>query len=165
MSWSVVVRLLEILSPISLRVLHLHIIETMALARLRPSSQLSNDLADSIGNDNKLGIHTVHESQSTPESTGDVVAVHGFNGRSTDSWRSAPTGYFWLEDLARDMPYFNVMTFGYRTEGDARLNTIAENLVTDLCIEREGKPGGRPLIFIGQNIGGNVIKQVSELVL
>ena len=138
----------------------------MAFARLRPSSQLSDDLADSTGNDNNLGIHLVHESQSTPESTGDVVAVHGFNGRSTDSWRSARTGNVWLEDfLGRDMPYFNVMTFGYRTQGDARLETIAENLVTDLCIEREGKPRGRPLIFIGQDIGGNVIKEVSELVL
>ena len=87
---------------------------------------------------NELGIQVVCGSDLEFASV-DIVAVHGIGGRSTDSWRSLITELCWLNDFLKyDLPSARIMTFGYRTDANSRLRTIAEQLVTDLCIHREG---------------------------
>ena len=97
----------------------------------------SNELGNQVVRDPK----TSEPDKVSKIASVDIVAVPGIGGRSTDSRRSLITGLCWLNDFLKyDLPGARIMTFGYRTDANFRLRTIAEQLVTDICIHREGEP-------------------------
>lgn len=73
-----------------------------------------------------------------------IVAVHGLNGHSEETW-TAGNSINWLYHLLpHDLPNARIMTWGYDASTDSRsrvsclyLYNHAKTLVSDLCLERE----------------------------
>ncbi|OCK79674.1 hypothetical protein K432DRAFT_354452 [Lepidopterella palustris CBS 459.81] len=96
----------------------------------------------------------------------DIVAVHGLNGDSKNTWTNSKTNAFWLQDfLPQDLPNARVMTFGYNASaafGNTTADIIdhAKSLLSSLVDKREEADElSRPIVFIGHSLGGIVIKQ------
>ena len=95
-----------------------------------------------------------------------IVLVHGINGHRVDTWK-ANNGIVWPRDLLPNVfPNIRVMTFGYHgTYNDAmsiaRTNDHGLSLLNCLMDERNtAQEAKRPIIFIGHDLGGIIIKQV-----
>ncbi|KAF8244124.1 hypothetical protein K440DRAFT_501231, partial [Wilcoxina mikolae CBS 423.85] len=97
-----------------------------------------------------------------------IVAVHGVNGHRSESWtnRDEATGTtLWLSDvLLERIPSSRVMTFGYSSNpsvGDlihaSALRRAARDLLQQLHAKR-ALDQNVPLVFIGHNLGGVVVK-------
>ena len=107
-----------------------------------------------------------------------MVAVHGVNGDRLGSWTSnSPSGpkVVWLNELLlRRSPNPRVMTFGYNADvlGNKgspppwrSVEESARCLLTQL-LEEQRKTGcamGPPIVFLGHDLGGIVIKKVCIL--
>jgi len=97
-----------------------------------------------------------------------IVLVHGINGHCVETWK-ANNGTVWPRDLLPQqsgLRNIRVMTFGYHgTYNDAMSNARTDDhglsLLNCLMDERNtAHETKRPIILIGHNIGGIIIKQV-----
>ncbi|KAI9877745.1 MAG: hypothetical protein M1830_002941 [Pleopsidium flavum] len=121
--------------------------------------------------DDRLILATIWPQTPEPEALTaiDLVAVHGFAGGSTSTWRHK-NGTSLLSDLLpQDFPNCRIMAFGYNIEGvyyvldeddsfraHGRVLTFAEQLCNDLLDGR--KQRDRPIIFMCHGVGGIVVK-------
>lgn len=97
-----------------------------------------------------------------------VVAVHGLCGSRETTWTSTQESgkkVMWLTDL---LPGYmrdpKIMTYDYKLGGEERylsepdIAKRARDLLELLCAEQEDSD--RPLMFIGQDVGGTIIQVV-----
>lgn len=107
----------------------------------------------------------------TRSSTVDVIAVHGLNGDARRSFTDSNTGCCWLSDLLpRDIPDIRVFSYGYEaglflssgSTGVASIYDLSDSLLLAIHHMRKTEKGAsvRPLIFIGHNLGGLIIKRL-----
>ncbi|KAI9779171.1 MAG: hypothetical protein M1839_007706 [Geoglossum umbratile] len=104
----------------------------------------------------------------------DIVAVHGVNGHRTGTWAlgaddvRAAEGRTWLETLLPTrIPEARVMTFGYDSGkipggliSKAGVRAKALELLEALWGRRDFEhEGDRPIVFLGCDLGGSIIKQ------
>ncbi|PVH77725.1 hypothetical protein DL98DRAFT_423188, partial [Cadophora sp. DSE1049] len=96
-----------------------------------------------------------------------VVAVHGYHGDRHTSWGGPYSN--WLEDsLHVRYPSSRILTFGYDAHGikgtstRAGIKEKAVQLLDELVKLREPEKPDlfRPLIFISQDLGGIIVKEV-----
>lgn len=98
----------------------------------------------------------------------DIVAVHGLRGHPIRSFTDPSTGCCWLRDLLpEDVPNSRVYSYGYSygmgtvfeepTMSDS-IHDLARDFLFSLRVERGDGNSERPLIFIGHNLGGLLIK-------
>ncbi|KAK2612981.1 hypothetical protein QQS21_000910 [Conoideocrella luteorostrata] len=105
----------------------------------------------------------------------DIIAVNGWNGNAFWSWKSKKSRQIWLrdwlgEDLAENDCRARIFTYGYpskvaNSDSDATLSDYGKQFLLSLAAARKaelevGKT--RPLVFIGQSLGGLVIKQAMK---
>ncbi|KAK3295430.1 Alpha/Beta hydrolase protein [Chaetomium fimeti] len=115
-------------------------------------------------------LHELHIPPSGTPKQIDIVAVHGLNGDSHNTWTHIPEGgkgpqTLWLRDLLPGkLPNAHVMSFQYdsSTHGmsEQSVRGNAGKLVRLLRDKREDyEEEERPIVFIGHSLGGIVIKQ------
>lgn len=103
----------------------------------------------------------------------DIILVHGLNGDPVASWTYAKEGIgaiFWPRDLLPNWtPKARIMTWGYnstiwsfsKSQSLNSLGDFAADLLGDVEMVRGNTAtSARPIIFIGQSIGGLIIKSV-----
>jgi hypothetical protein len=90
-----------------------------------------------------LPIPSLPNHTDTLTSSASIVAVHGLNGDSKNTWTNSRTNAFWLKDfLPHDVPDARILTFGYNA-GAAFGNTTADiidhakSLLSSLVDKRE----------------------------
>ncbi|CAI6044566.1 unnamed protein product, partial [Clonostachys chloroleuca] len=103
-----------------------------------------------------------------------IIAVRGLNpgnrdhtAHAWDTWRtpSGPTGRLWLRDaLPREIPPCRIFLYEYNSTAvygtsRATFTDKANGLLEFVRIERDGIPKSRPIIFLGHDMGGLLIKQ------
>ncbi|KAH0545483.1 hypothetical protein FGG08_000484 [Glutinoglossum americanum] len=104
----------------------------------------------------------------------DIVAVHGLYGHRTESWSLGIDGSkagkgrkTWLEALLpAQIPGARVLTFGYDTRGGVISRTAVEEKARELLEALQSGMGfdkvqeHRPIVLMGVDIGGSIIKQI-----
>lgn len=81
-------------------------------------------------------------------SSSSIVAVHGLNGDSKNTWTSRQINAFWLKEfLPLDVPHARVMTLGYNAHaafGNTTADIIdhAKSLLSSLVDKREEEDVG-----------------------
>ncbi|KAI1747835.1 hypothetical protein F4782DRAFT_395714 [Xylaria castorea] len=94
----------------------------------------------------------------------DLVLVHGFGGDFMGTWtdKTVEPNVFWPRDLLlQKQPRTRILSFGYDA-GETTTATIRDNARTMLvyldCL-RDDECNVRPIVFIGQCLGGLIIRQ------
>ncbi|KAH8147315.1 uncharacterized protein LAJ45_08793 [Morchella importuna] len=115
------------------------------------------------------GITVLHNGDEKGNITVDIVAVHGL-GSNPDwawTWEDQAKKCMWLKDLLpKSIPRARIMTYNHNSAWfrDAPVKSIkicGEELLEALNTERSHSKEAqqRPIIFIGHNFGGIIIKQ------
>lgn len=96
-----------------------------------------------------------------------IVAVHGLNGHSFQTWTSTGSKpRMWLRDfLPRRIPRARIMTYGYNSNVNDKactttIHEFAGRLLVDLSALRRHGDEKRPIIFLCHSLGGIVVKEV-----
>jgi triacylglycerol esterase/lipase EstA (alpha/beta hydrolase family) len=114
----------------------------------------------------KIGLFELAKGKYDDEKTIDVVAVHGLQGDSYQTW-THENGTMWLESiLANKIPYARIMTFGYNStiafsSSAAKLEDKSIELINRLSMKRSSAENGstRPIVFICHSLGGILVKR------
>lgn len=101
-----------------------------------------------------------------------MIAIHGINGHAFGTWTAKENDSgeekMWLKDfLAYEFPQCRVLTYGYnadlKSSGEGDLLALTRELVGALEMVRKTETERkRPIIWIGHDIGGILIAQVSH---
>lgn len=103
----------------------------------------------------------VGKPTANPERIGDVVFVHGLNGKLRETW-SSKNG-FWPEWLAEDCLNIDVWSFGYQasaTGGPGAAMALLDRANTLLAILKNAGLGTKPVCFITHSMGGLLVKKM-----
>jgi hypothetical protein len=114
----------------------------------------------------KIGLFELAKGKHDDEKTIDVVAVHGLQGDSYQTW-THENGTMWLESILPDkIPYARIMTFGYNSTiafsgSAAKLEDKSIELINRLTIKRSSVENGstRPIVFVCHSLGGILVKK------
>lgn len=114
----------------------------------------------------KIGLFELGKGMHDDEKTIDVVAVHGLQGDSHQTW-THENGIMWLESILPDkIPYARVMTFGYNStvafsSSAAKLEDKSIDLINRLSMKRSSVENGstRPIVFVCHSLGGIIVKK------
>lgn len=114
----------------------------------------------------KIGLFELAKGKHNDEKTIDVVAVHGLQGDSYQTW-THENGTMWLESILPDkIPYARIMTFGYSStvafsSSAAQLEDKSIELINRLTMKRASVENGstRPIIFVCHSLGGILVKK------
>ncbi|EJT77778.1 hypothetical protein GGTG_02883 [Gaeumannomyces tritici R3-111a-1] len=95
------------------------------------------------------------------------MLIHGLGSHALGSWKSPDSGDVWLRDfLPKDVPNIRVLLYSHDT---ILANIWSKQSIEDLgatfleqIVAFRAKDGTfrRPIIFIGHNLGGLLIKEV-----
>lgn len=98
-----------------------------------------------------------------------IVAIHGLNESTIETWTDPETGILWLRDLLPNaIPVARVLSFGYDASAatfysagcadmiQRHAHTLVANLEGDRNIE---ECGHRPIIFVCHGLGGIIVKK------
>ena len=95
------------------------------------------------------------------------MLVPGLGGHVEKTWQSRKDGTLWPRDLLpSQIPNARVLGFNYNTTlkgtaGNSGIRSHAEGLMMRLFEDRyDTVDKTRPLVFVGHNLGGLIIKQV-----
>ncbi|MCJ1320785.1 hypothetical protein MMC15_006126 [Xylographa vitiligo] len=92
----------------------------------------------------------------------DIIFVHGYSGDRLGSW-TASDGTCWPRDLLpHDVPDVRVILWGYDTSSTLTIDKHALRLLLDLESRRPTRRA-RPLILVGVNLGGLIVKEALVL--
>jgi hypothetical protein len=113
---------------------------------------------------------TRNREGGTGEGGVDIIAVHGLSGDRLLSFTDASTGCCWLRELLpEDFPHCRVYSYGYdanvfTSQSTMTMYDLSRTFCEDLFFGggRNGVP--RPLIFVGHNLGGLLIKRLLVMV-
>jgi hypothetical protein len=106
-------------------------------------------------------LHRISSSEK-PNTSADVIFVHGLGGHHVDTWKAADQAY-WPEWLDAVLPSATVCSLEYEASpsgwlgGAMPITDRASNLLA--LFEAEGI-GKRPLIFVAYSLGGLIVKQL-----
>lgn len=110
------------------------------------------------------GVHAIANTEK-PERIADIVFVHGLGGKSHSTWKNN-NGFFWPEELGKELPQCGVWSLGYEADisqvtGSGmviglRAMSIA-SLLTNAEIGTE-----RPVVFVTHSMGGLVVKALVD---
>ncbi|KAF2174969.1 hypothetical protein K469DRAFT_612548, partial [Zopfia rhizophila CBS 207.26] len=94
-----------------------------------------------------------------------IITVHGIIGHPHRTWTCYNGGNLWLKDfLPNKIPTSHILIYRYpanlKSRSTLTISDIAQNLLKQLIAFGCGHD--RPLVFIGHDIGGLVIKAVSS---
>ncbi|KAI1817061.1 hypothetical protein GGS20DRAFT_97593 [Poronia punctata] len=120
-----------------------------------------------------LGLTCLHQGETAECSEGsqvvDIVAVHGLNEDSVDTWTDSCTGINWLRDLIpKRLNWAQILAYGYDASAarflskgaSISIRETAKDLVNTLYSERESTNRlRRPIIFVCHGIGGIIVKE------
>jgi hypothetical protein len=114
----------------------------------------------------KSGLFELAKGKHDVEKTIDVVAVHGLQGDSYQTW-THENGTMWLESILPDkIPYARIMTFGYNSRiafssSAAQLEDKSIELINRLSMKRSSVENGstRPIVFVCHSLGGILVKK------
>jgi Putative serine esterase (DUF676) len=114
----------------------------------------------------KIGLFELAKGKHDDEKTIDVVAVHGLQGDSYQTW-THENGTMWLESILPDkIPYARIMTFGYNSiiafsSSEAKLEDKSIELINRLTMKRSAVENGstRPIVFVCHSLGGILVKK------
>lgn len=108
---------------------------------------------------------TIERENEAGEGDIDIVAVHGVNGHYLKSFTDS-TGCCWLRQLLpEDFPRCRVFSYDYGADmfPKVAMRTMSD-LSSDFCEDLLSRAGrgekSRPLVFIGHNLGGLLIKRL-----
>lgn len=106
-------------------------------------------------------LQPVHATRSAARN-GDVIFVHGLDGRYRETWTSDGLG-FWPEELAKERPGVDVYSLSYplaSSEWKGKSVHLQDRALTVLqALDLEGI-GDKPVCFIAHSMGGLVVKQL-----
>ena len=100
-----------------------------------------------------------------------IVAVTGLAGHAYGSFSSPTQSQMWLRDfLPVDLEArghkVRILTYGYdstRTDATADIQSFAEDLLRLVnSVRTDRHERNRPIIFVGYDLGGLVVKQVRD---
>ncbi|EPE34666.1 alpha/beta-Hydrolase [Glarea lozoyensis ATCC 20868] len=119
-------------------------------------------MADLYSTEGGTGMRIIADPEAP---TLDIVFVHGLIGSRDKTW-THQNGFFWPDQLAKDIPYARIMTFGYDADvvklwgqpGSNNIRKHGESLAT-AASDRRGKHRKRPINFIAHGLGGLVCQQ------
>lgn len=113
----------------------------------------------------RLGLILLYDGRGlgTVERNGvDIVAVHGLHGHPISSFIDS-TGCFWLRDLLPgDIPECRVFSYGYdaMSLSTPTISMLSRDFLYDLRRKLDETESSRPLVFIGHNLGGLLVKSL-----
>ncbi|KAI5820450.1 hypothetical protein BZA77DRAFT_78538 [Pyronema omphalodes] len=110
------------------------------------------------------GFTQMYATERDADIAADIVAVHGLDGHSWDSWQGqGKAGRMWLRDYLReDVPRLRTMTYGYNSDIQAHnVDTIMDYGLGFLeeirKVRKTEDEKERPLILIGHSFGGLLV--------
>ncbi|KAK5989673.1 Protein SERAC1-like protein [Cladobotryum mycophilum] len=103
-------------------------------------------------------------ADSLQDSTVDIIAVTGLAGHAFGSWKSKDKPDMWLRDfLPQSILNARILTYGYDTklpgsQSETSILELSRRLLESIKTIRHEK-SERPLILIGHDLGGLVVKE------
>jgi hypothetical protein len=115
----------------------------------------------------KIGLFELAKGKHDGEKTIDVVAVHGLQGDSYQTW-THENGTMWLESILPDkIPQARIMTFGYNStiafsSSEAKLEDKSIELINRLTMKRSSVensriPGSKPGLEFSRDRKGGLL--------
>ncbi|ORY66267.1 NACHT and WD domain protein [Pseudomassariella vexata] len=117
-----------------------------------------------------LGLHVLH---SPAEPLAELIFVHGLGGGSRKTWsKESSSAHFWPKEwLSKDTGFKNVRihTFGYNSdwakskENFLNVHHIGKSFLSEMSTSPYLDGAGIPIVFVGHDLGGLVIKKAYML--